>query len=177
MTIYSLTAAAAAKSHQSCLTLCDPIEGSPQAPPSLGFSRQEYWSGVPLPSLIQPWHTPFPIWNQSVVPCPVLTVASWPAYKCLKRQVRWSGIQGKLKIARTARISKTGMEWILPQSLQKKQCCQHLLQLMKPHQHTITTQSPWFIPGFTVCIVHSMGWANTDIYLSLWQSYREFSLS
>ena len=26
---------------------------------------------------IQPWCTPFPIWNQSVVPCPVLTVASW----------------------------------------------------------------------------------------------------
>ena len=29
---------------------------------------------------IQPWRIPFPIWNQSVVPCPVLTVASWPAY-------------------------------------------------------------------------------------------------
>ena len=28
---------------------------------------------------IQPWCTPFPIWNQSVVPCPVLMVASWPA--------------------------------------------------------------------------------------------------
>ena len=28
---------------------------------------------------IQPWQTPFPIWNQSVVPCPVLTVACWPA--------------------------------------------------------------------------------------------------
>ena len=41
---------------------------------------------------IQPWHTPFPIWNQSVVPCPVLTVASWPAHRFLKRQVRWSGI-------------------------------------------------------------------------------------
>ena len=41
---------------------------------------------------IQPWHTPFPIWNQSAVPCPVLTVASWPAYRFLKRQVRWSGI-------------------------------------------------------------------------------------
>ena len=39
---------------------------------------------------IQPWHTPFPIWNQSVVPCPVLTVASWPAYKFLRIQVRWS---------------------------------------------------------------------------------------
>ena len=34
---------------------------------------------------IQPWYTPFPIWNQSVVPCPVLTVASWPAYRFLKR--------------------------------------------------------------------------------------------
>ena len=91
--------AAAAKSLQSCLTLCDPIDGSRpgsaipgilqartlkgaaisfshawkwkvkvkslscvwlfatpwtaahQAPPSLGFYRQEYWSGVPLPSL------------------------------------------------------------------------------------------------------------------------------
>ena len=95
---YWSTAAAAAKSLQSCLTLCDPIDGSPpgppvpgifqartlewvaiafssagkwkvkvkllscvwllatpwtaayQAPPSMGFSRQEYWSGVPLPS-------------------------------------------------------------------------------------------------------------------------------
>ena len=91
-------AAVAAKSLQSCLTLCNPIDGSPpgspipgilqartlewvaisfsnawkwkvkvkslirvrllvipwtaadQAPPSKGFSRQEYWSGVPLPS-------------------------------------------------------------------------------------------------------------------------------
>ena len=41
---------------------------------------------------IQPWHTPFPIWNQSVVPCPVLTVASWPTYRFLRRQVMWSGI-------------------------------------------------------------------------------------
>ena len=91
-------AAAAAKSLQSCPTLCNPTDGSPpgspvpgilqartlewvaisfsnawkwkvkmkslshirllvtpktaayQAPPSMGFSRQEYWSGVPLPS-------------------------------------------------------------------------------------------------------------------------------
>ena len=91
-------AAAAAKSLQSCLTLCNPIDGSPpgspvpgilqartlewvaisfsnarkrkvkvkllscvrllatpwtaayQAPLSMGLSRQEYWSGVPLPS-------------------------------------------------------------------------------------------------------------------------------
>ena len=94
----SIRYAAAAKSLQSCPTLCNPIDGSPpcspipgilqartlewvaisfssawkwkvkvklfshvrpsatpwtaayQAPPSMGFSRQEYWSGVPLPS-------------------------------------------------------------------------------------------------------------------------------
>ena len=98
--VNSSITAAAAKSLQSCLTLCDPIDGSPpgspvpgilqartlewvvisfsnawkwkvkvkslscvrpsvtpwtaafQAPPSMGFSRQEYWSGVPLPSLL-----------------------------------------------------------------------------------------------------------------------------
>ena len=54
------------------------------------------WSLVPLPFLKPAWtsgssrftycwslawRTPLPIWNQSLVPCPVLTVASWPAYK------------------------------------------------------------------------------------------------
>ena len=99
---FMYAAAAAAKSFQSCPTLCDPIDGSPpgsptlgfsrprilervaisfsnawkwkvkvkslscaqllatpwtaayQAPPSVGFSRQEYWSGVPLPSPTRP---------------------------------------------------------------------------------------------------------------------------
>ena len=40
----------AAKSLQSCPTLCDPIDGSPPGSPVLGFSRQEYWSGLPFPS-------------------------------------------------------------------------------------------------------------------------------
>ena len=47
---------------------------------------------------MQPWPTTFPIWNQSVVPCPVLTVASWTAYRFLKRQVRWSGIPISFRI-------------------------------------------------------------------------------
>ena len=47
---------------------------------------------------IQPWCTPFLIWNQSVVPCPVPTVASWPAYRFLRRQVRWSAIPISLRI-------------------------------------------------------------------------------
>ena len=36
---------------QSCLTLVTPWTAAHQAPPSMGFSRQEYWSEVTLPSL------------------------------------------------------------------------------------------------------------------------------
>ena len=46
----SEAAAAAAKSLQSCPTLCDPIDGSLPGSPSLGVSRQEHWSGLPFPS-------------------------------------------------------------------------------------------------------------------------------
>ena len=46
---------------------------------------------------MQAWLTPFPIWNQSAGPCPVLTVASWSAYIFLKRQVSWSGLPISLR--------------------------------------------------------------------------------
>ena len=107
-----LYSATAAKSLQSCLTLCDPIDGSPpgsavpgilqartlewvaisfsnawkwkvkvkslsrvrllatprtaahQAPPSMGFSRQEYWSGLPLPS-----PELYPRWVEIITKC------------------------------------------------------------------------------------------------------------
>ena len=42
-------AAAAIKSLQSCPTLCDSIDGGPPGSPSLGFSRRDYWSGLPFP--------------------------------------------------------------------------------------------------------------------------------
>ena len=37
-----------AKLLQSCLALCDTVVR--QAPPSMGFSRQDFWSGLPFPS-------------------------------------------------------------------------------------------------------------------------------
>ena len=43
-------APAAAKSFQSCPTPCHPMDRAHQAPTSTGFSRQEYWSGLPFPS-------------------------------------------------------------------------------------------------------------------------------
>ena len=57
--------AAAAKSLQSYPTLCDPIDGSPPGSLSLGFSRQEHWSGLPFPSPMhesEKWK-----WSRSVV--------------------------------------------------------------------------------------------------------------
>ena len=41
---------AAAKSLQSCPTLCEPIDSNPPGSSSLGLSRQEYWSRLPFPS-------------------------------------------------------------------------------------------------------------------------------
>ena len=72
LTVYSFnhfskvsTVAAAAASLQSCPTLCDPIDGSPPGFPSLGFSKQEHWSGLPFPSPMhesEKWK-----WSRSVV--------------------------------------------------------------------------------------------------------------
>ena len=45
-----VTRSAAAKSLHLCPPLCNPMHGSPPSSPSLGFSRQEHWSGLPFPS-------------------------------------------------------------------------------------------------------------------------------
>ena len=47
----------------------------------------------------QPWHTSFPIYNQKVVPCLVLNIASWSAYRFLRRQIRWSSVLISLRIS------------------------------------------------------------------------------
>ena len=45
----------------------------------------------------EPYCTPFSSLNQSIVPFRVLTVASWPSYRFLRRRVRWSGIPISLR--------------------------------------------------------------------------------
>ena len=40
------------RSVQLCLTICDPMDCSPQAPLSMVFSRQEYWSRLPFPQTL-----------------------------------------------------------------------------------------------------------------------------
>ena len=126
------TAAAAAKSLQSCPTLWDSIDGNPpgsavpgilqartlewvaisfssawkwkvkvkslshvwllatpwtaahQTPPSMGFARQEYWSGVPLPSLL------YALGNQKIL--------------CL---LPWSGIKPTISLRYDCHLDST----------------------------------------------------------------------
>ena len=54
---------------------------------------------------IHPWHSPFLIWNQSLVPYPDPTVASWPAYRLLRRQVWWSDIPISFRIFHSLLLS------------------------------------------------------------------------
>ena len=64
-------AAVAAKLFQSCPTLCDPIDGSPPGFPSLGFSRQEHWSGLPFPSPVhesEKWKWSLSVMSESLRP-------------------------------------------------------------------------------------------------------------
>ena len=82
---------------------------------------------------IQPWCTPFPIWNQSVVPCLFLTVASWSAYRFLKRQVRWSGIPR----------SKIAESWDV------LMLCQTLPDTAKKFSNTVL---PTYSPISSICI-------------------------
>ena len=84
---------------------------------------------------IQSWRTPFPTWNQFIMPCPVLTVVSWHAHRLLRRQVRWSGITISLTIFHsllwsTQRLwySQWSRNWcfsgILMLFLWSSRCCQ-----------------------------------------------------
>ena len=85
---------AAAKSLQSCPTLCDPIDGSPpgsSVPLSLGFSRQEYRSGLPFPS---PMHACMLNHLSLVRLCVTLWTAAHqaPPSTGFSRQEYWSGV-------------------------------------------------------------------------------------
>ena len=67
--------------------------------PSLEFCRMYYaYKLNKQGDNMQSWCTPFPIWNQSVVLYPILTVASWPTYRFLRRQDKWSSIPISLRI-------------------------------------------------------------------------------
>ena len=66
---------AAAKPLQSCPTLCDPTDVAHQTPLSMGFSRQECWSGLPCPPSVD---LPNPRTESASLMFPALQVGSFP---------------------------------------------------------------------------------------------------
>ena len=74
------------KGAQSHLTLCDPMDCVPQAPLSMGFSRQEYWSGLPLPS---PRNLPNPRIEPTSPVSPALQAYSLPTEPLKKPKLYW----------------------------------------------------------------------------------------
>ena len=76
---------------------------------SMGWQRVRHnWATSQQDDNIQPWHTPFAVWNQSVFPYPVLTIVSWSAYRS---QVRWSGIPISLRIFHSLLWSTQSKVW------------------------------------------------------------------
>ena len=74
---------------------------------SLGFTQPSISHASTLNKQgdnIQPGWNPLLILNQSIVLCPVLTTVSWPAYRFLRRQVRWSDSPISLRIFQFAVI-------------------------------------------------------------------------
>ena len=165
ITLSRIKLVTAAKSLQSCLTLCDPVDGSPpgspvpeilqartlewvaisfsnawkwkvkvkslsrvwlfdtpwtaayQAPPSMGFSRQEYWSGLPLPS-------PKFVTAKSLQSCPTLcdpidgSPAGSPVPEILQaRTLEWVAIsfpnawKWKVKVKSLSRVGLLATPW------------------------------------------------------------------
>ena len=64
-----------AHSLQLCLTLCELMDWAHEAPLSMGFSRQEYWSGLPCPP---PGGLPSPGIERVSLAAPVIQVDSLP---------------------------------------------------------------------------------------------------
>ena len=88
---------------------------------------------------IQPWHTPVPIMKQSVVSHPVLTVASWPAYRFLSRQVKVVWYSHLLPHLKPATIF-LWPSFYLKQFLLNNLMCLHIIS---PHLH---------ISGSQICV-------------------------
>ena len=87
---------AAAKSLQSCLTLCTPQTAAHQTPLSLGFARQEHWSVLPFPSPMhenENWKVKMKLLSHVRLLVTLWTAAyQAPLSMGFSRQQYWSGV-------------------------------------------------------------------------------------
>ena len=151
---------AAAKSLQSCPTLCDPIDGSPPGSPVPGILRQEYWSGLPFPS---PLHESE---SQSEVAqsCPTLSDlmdCSLPGSSVhgifQARVLEWGAIPPTPSLSLSSLANYLFFNW----RISALQCCTGFcltmsISLAEPPSHpasfhSVSAQST----GLPPCVVHS----------------------
>ena len=124
---------------------------------------------------IEPRHTPFLIWIQSIISCPVLTVASWPAHRFLRRQVKWSGIPISLRIFHSVLWSTQSKAW--PSQQRKSRCFSGTLSLFHDptdignliSDSSAFSKSSLNIWKFTVHVLLNRGMENFEHYFaSMW---------
>ena len=104
-TLTDAAAAAAAKSLQSCLTLCDPIDGSPPGSPVPGILQARTLSGLPFPS---PMHACMLSRFSHVRLC----ATPWTAHQAplsmeFSKQEYWSGLPFPSPLIGTRQVAKT----------------------------------------------------------------------
>ena len=136
---------AAAKSLQSCPTPETPETAAHQAPPSLGFSRQEHWSGLPFPSPLIRWGKNK--WNS-------------------QRQAKWNDARAEFKKLRIKFTGKVGLQIAVgssdkyndsPKSLEKKRGqVENYRKWQSPHHHDVikivSFLNTWSFPIKTLTI-------------------------
>ena len=84
---------------KSCLTLVTPWTVALQAPLSMGFSRQEYWSGLPFPSLgdlSNPGIEPVSLTSPTLTGGFFTTSTTWEALGCSSAWCFWLSLWGPL---------------------------------------------------------------------------------
>ena len=126
---------------------------------------------------IQPWGTPFMIWKQSIVPCPVLTVASWPPYRFHGRQVRWPSIPNSLRIFHSLWWSTQSKAFGIIHKAEVDVFLEHSCFLHDPTDagnlisgSSAFSKSNWNIWKFTVHVLLEAGLENFELHFaSVWE--------
>ena len=128
----------------SCVQLlATPWTEAYQAPPSMGFARQEYWSGVPLPSL-QTFYLFLVIWTLEINFLSYSQVSHWKSRRRMVIHIRvdcWENVMGQhtLKHKKMFRRELTQQRWSL--------------------EGLVCRAGPWLVSG-SLALKHPVKWSN-----------------
>ena len=129
---------------------------------------------------MQLWCTPFPIWNQSVAPCLIPNVASWPACRFLRSPVRWSAIPISWRIfnsllwSRGTRDQIANIHWIMEKTREfQKNICFCFMTKPKPLTVWITINCGKFWKRWDYQTIWPVSW---EIYMQVRKQQLELDM-